>query len=354
MSAPRGANGARPDAGAAALPDLSLGAPRRVARLRWLRVALQFVVTAILLAVLWRMNGGAAMWQRLGRADPGWVAAGLVFATGAMLAGGLRWRYTAERLGVRLGMQHALREFYLSMFLNQVLPGGVGGDALRAFRHGKGVGAAAGPTGPEGAAGVGTGWPEGGAGRVGVGAAVRAVFIERLANQLVLSGCVVGSMALWPSIPGLASARHIWMPLAGVVAAVLAAGAAAFFVRRGGKLERFLGEARQAFLNGTSLPAQVGLGVLLLANCLALFYCSARALGAPVSAFYVVALVPPALFSMSIPISLGGWGLREASVVALWAMAGLPAADGLASSVLYGAIALASTLPGAAVLVADR
>jgi uncharacterized membrane protein YbhN (UPF0104 family) len=188
-----------------------------------------------------------------------------------------------------------------------------------------------------------------------VGAAVRAVFIERLANQVVLAVCVAGSMALWPLIPGVSSARHIWMPLACVVAAVLASGAVAFFVRRGGgKLERFLAEARRAFLSGTSLPAQMGLGVLLLANCLALFYCSARALGAPVSAFHVLALVPPALFSMSIPISVGGWGLREASIVALWAMAGLPAADGLASSVLYGAITLASTLPGAAVLVADR
>ncbi len=85
-----------------------------------------------------------------------------------------------------------------------------------------------------------------------------------------------------------------------------------------------------------------------------MFYCAARAVHAPLSFFHLLALVPGALFAMSIPISIGGWGLREASAVALWSMAGLSPEAAMASSVLYGLLSLLGALPGAIVLAVDR
>jgi uncharacterized membrane protein YbhN (UPF0104 family) len=304
--------------------------------LRALRVPLQLAVTAVLLVILWRLSGGQALVSRLTSADPAWVVAGLLCATLAMGFAALRWRYTAQRIGAGMSVERALREFYLAAFLNQILPGGVSGDAVRAWRHGKRAAEHE---------------------RAGVGPAVRAVIIERVANQLVMSLCMLGSLSLWPWMPGAFAAVGIWVPLVGVV--VVLAGvlvAIALFARRGtgGRIERFVRDTRLALLGRRTLLAQLGLGLLVTASCVAAFYCAARAVDATLSLFHLLALVPAALLSMTIPISIGGWGVREASTVALWSIAGLAPAEALASSILYGVLALLVSLPGAVVLMTDR
>jgi uncharacterized membrane protein YbhN (UPF0104 family) len=305
-------------------------------KLRAWRLPLQLAITVVLLGLLWRLSGGEALVDRLAGADPMWVVAGLAWGTMATICGALRWRYTVRRVGAELGGGEAIREFYLAMFLNQVLPGGVSGDAIRAWRHGR----RASRQEPRSA-----------------GPVVRAVIIERVANQMVMALCILASMALWPWMPGALAAVRIWLPLV-VAAAVIgfAVVAMALLARRGtgGAIERFFDDARQALLRGRSLPAQVAMGLIVTGCCLAMFYCAAHAVDARLSLFHLLALVPATLFAMSMPISIGGWGLREASAVALWTMAGLRAEEALASSILYGVLTLLACLPGAVVLLVDR
>jgi hypothetical protein len=58
------------------------------------------------------------------------------------------------------------------------------------------------------------------------------------------------------------------------------------------------------------------------------------------------------LMAMSVPTNIAGWGPREG--VAAWAFAleGLGAAQGIATTVVYGVMAIVATLPGAALLLA--
>jgi hypothetical protein len=48
-------------------------------------------------------------------------------------------------------------------------------------------------------------------------------------------------------------------------------------------------------------------------------------------------------------LSIGGWGLREASMVGLFALVGVPTAVSLSVSILSGLLATLVTLPGALV-----
>lgn len=303
--------------------------------LRELRAPLQVIVTVSLLVLLWQLVGGEAVLEKLAGADPVWVGAGFVFATTAMIAAAMRWRYTALCVGAALTVERSLKEFYLAGLLNQVLPGGILGDALRAWRHGKSAEHE----------------------RGGMGRAIRAVVIERMANQMAIASAVLVSLTLWTAMPGAFARVRIWAPLvcaAGLVGAMLTAIALLARRHRGGRIERFLLDSREALLRPRTMVTQLGLGFLVIGSCVAMFYCSAQAVHAPLSFFHLFALVPCALFAMSIPISIGGWGLREASAVALWAMAGLPPENALASSVLYGILALLGALPGAFVLASDR
>jgi uncharacterized membrane protein YhiD involved in acid resistance len=54
-----------------------------------------------------------------------------------------------------------------------------------------------------------------------------------------------------------------------------------------------------------------------------------------------------------IPLSIGGWGLREGAAAWAFAAAGLGAAAGVTIATLYAVLMLAAVAPGAGLLVGD-
>jgi len=64
----------------------------------------------------------------------------------------------------------------------------------------------------------------------------------------------------------------------------------------------------------------------------------------------VVLTAFPLLLSL-LPISVGGWGVREGSLIAAFALVGVPPEVALAASITFGIILLASSLPGGIVLI---
>lgn len=77
----------------------------------------------------------------------------------------------------------------------------------------------------------------------------------------------------------------------------------------------------------------------------------AKAVGveAPLSAYFVV--VPTIVFAMLIPISISGWGVREAMFAALLPLYGADREAVIAMSLLIGVCSALSTLPGAVILM---
>jgi hypothetical protein len=80
------------------------------------------------------------------------------------------------------------------------------------------------------------------------------------------------------------------------------------------------------------------------------FLIAARTAGtnAPLSRLLPLALL--VLLAMVLP-SVGGWGPREGMTAWVFGAAGLGAAQGVATAVVYGVMVLVASLPGAAVLV---
>jgi hypothetical protein len=60
----------------------------------------------------------------------------------------------------------------------------------------------------------------------------------------------------------------------------------------------------------------------------------------------LLVLVPPVMLLTTLPISIAGWGLREATMMVAFGYAGLPRADGLTVSLLYGAAIFAVGVAG--------
>jgi len=293
---------------------------------RWLRLALSWVGTAGALWLAWNLADGEAALRRLAALDSVWLAAGLVVSFLQLLFSAARWRLTARRLGLRLERGRAVREYWLAGFLNQVVPGGVGGDLLRAWRH----------------------RDSDTAGEPALLPALRAVAIERLAGWLALLPCAAAGALLW--LPPPAGPLFAAAALGGLLL-LLAAPALARLLPRLPALGVLLTDMGRALLARDVLPVQLLLSAAILATYLLVFACAAAAVGVAMDPLFLLTGVPLVLLSMALPISVAGWGLREAAAAGLWGVAGAGAEAGLAASLAYGLIVLLASLPGAFVLL---
>jgi glycosyltransferase 2 family protein len=310
------------------------------------------VSLAFLAGVFWFLDAGALL-ARLGRMHPGWALLAVGISVGQVALLAWRWSFTARRLGIPLPFTLALREYYLGIFLNQVLPGGVVGDAARAWRH-AGSGRGSGSGSPGGAPGSATGGASaGGTQPTPKGSALRGVILERATAQVIMTGVALASAAVLlvgppPSPPLL---------LGAATALLLTLGTAGFLLRsfrplpsRASLAGRFHDDARRAVLAPGALAFHLLTGFLAVASYLAVFLAAGRAVGVATPLLQLLPLVAPVLMTMLLPLSVAGWGLREGAAAALWGMVGLSMAEGVLVSMAYGVLVLVSSLPGGLVL----
>ena len=93
---------------------------------------------------------------------------------------------------------------------------------------------------------------------------------------------------------------------------------------------------------------------LAVVGHLATFWVAARTAGVDTSSARLLPLALVVLVAMSIPANIAGWGPREGVAAWLFAAAGLGAAAGVTTAVVYGVMALVAALPGVVVLLTDR
>jgi len=104
--------------------------------------------------------------------------------------------------------------------------------------------------------------------------------------------------------------------------------------------------ARRAALAATSLLSPL--------CAIACFYVAGRALGLPYGPLAYLVMVPPALVLSALPVSVAGWGVREGTLVGLFALAGADKAAVLTLSLAYGIMVIMASLPGLAIFLGAR
>lgn len=292
------------------------------------------IVSAALLAAVALWVEPAAILAEVKRFAPEWVLAALAISVLQVMLSAWRWQFTAGRVDVPLRFRYALREYYLALLVNQLLPGGVLGDAGRAHRHARQ------------AASKGSAW--------------RAVVIERASGQMavvVLTLVALTASPLWHAALG---GPLLFGLVVGVAALLLAAIALGVWCRspKGPALPQWciaLGrDVRRGLLARRAWPLQLASSLAIVLSYGGVMVCAARAMGSEMPVFDLLALTPVLLLAMLVPLSIAGWGLREGAAAAIWVLVGLPAAQGVAISLAYGVLVLLSSLPGIWVALAKR
>lgn len=258
--------------------------------------------------------------------DPGWLIFALLVSLAQTALSAWRWRFTAHRLGLELAPGRALADYYLAGFINQVLPGGVVGDAWRAQRHARRSGQ--------------------------TGVAWRAVILERASGQLVVVALAALVVTLYPPwregfAPALLAAG-LGLALVVVFGALLARR----LRDRAGWLAQIGPDLRRALLARRAWPVQLASSIAIVVSYLLVFAAGARGIGVELPLVQLMMMALPALLAMLVPVSVAGWGLREGAAGAVWLISGLPPEQGVAVSITYGVLVLLASLPGVLVLLA--
>ena len=293
-----------------------------------LRRALRIAGTLSLLALTALWVDLDAVLNELRRAEPLPLALALALSVPLVLVLAGRWSFTARRMGVDMPFSVAVGEYYVSTLLNKVLPGGVLGDVGRAMRGGL--------RNPE-----------------AKGVAVRSVVLERVSGQVALWSIVGVGLVVWGADEGLrvASALGGLLVLA-IAVAVLAPRIPGFDESRIGRgWAKVMGEARQSFVDRGAWAVQLSLSVLSVVILMATYAACAAAVGVSAETSQLLMIAPVLLAVSSLPLSIGGWGIREVTSAALFEMTGLDPASGVAASAAFGAINLVASLPGVIVLL---
>jgi uncharacterized membrane protein YbhN (UPF0104 family) len=296
---------------------------------RFGRSSLRLAAGVTLLWFLWRQVGAAPFEDGLRAVTWQAVLAAVTLTVLTTVCSAWRWRVVARALGVDIGLPGAVGAYYRSLFLNSVLPGGVLGDVHRAVTHGRRAG--------------------------DVVRGLRAVAWERLWGQVIQAVVTVVVLLTLPS-PVRPAVPYV---LAGAAAV---AGCAALIVRRAARRGRprlaraaraVSADLRCGLLARGVWPQLTLASVLVVAGHTVTFVIAARAAGCTAPLGELVAALMVVQTAVVIPLSIGGWGLREGAAAWVFAAAGLGAAAGVTVATLYAVLMLAAVAPGASLLVGD-
>lgn len=287
---------------------------------RILLSTIKILISAALLYFSLRKVNLYDLAARLHADSLGWIALAIAVTFLQIFVGVLRWREISAECGAPLGAQQAMRFNLIGTFFNQTLPSSIGGDAVRLWLVAR----------------AGAGWR----------AATYSIFVDRAIGLIALAVIIVASL---PWSLRLISDPHGQSALLLVDFAALGAGAG--FLVLGALpwpwLKRWWAThhihacaviANRVMFSRKHGPKVAILSLLVHVLTVVIAWCVVKSIAAPVQFGQVFQLVPPVMLITMLPISIAGWGVREASMGLAFGYAGLISNEGVNVSLLYGAV----------------
>jgi uncharacterized membrane protein YbhN (UPF0104 family) len=277
----------------------------------------------------------SSAWRQTTSQDPSLVALAAAILLIQLGLGGVRWFVILRSLGAGSSLGETLKLFYVSIFFNSCVLSGIGGDLVRTWLSYRS--------------------------HTSAKVAVTSVVLDRVAALAAVALLVLVTAPILLSRIGVSVSTMVPVVLSagGLVGIVVAAQLDRLPERalrlRGVNLMRELGASiRTVFLRPASaLPllavATAGQCAMAVAT-----YALAVSLRLDLSFLECLALMQPVTLLANLPISIGGWGVRETAMITLLGMVGVPSSSALVLSIQLGLLTLVISLPGGLVWLALR
>jgi uncharacterized protein (TIRG00374 family) len=258
--------------------------------------------------------------------DKAITLAAVLVALQALLAA-IRWHLILRYLGIVIAFVRSVQIYWIGMFTSALLPGGVAGDGLRIWMLVR--------SGSE------------------LSPSVNSVLLDRLAALASLLLLVAVGL---PWVDDRIAASYIRLSVAiALLTGLVTAFAIVFWIRVPQHWLRFrvVRAAMTLFIDFRTLCKSpllaadiICISILSFILALSAIFILFRSLGASVGLIDTMALSSLVILAASLPISIGGWGVREGTMVGLFGIIGVPPATSLAVSVVLGLLSAAVSMPG--------
>ncbi|HSO95043.1 MAG TPA: lysylphosphatidylglycerol synthase transmembrane domain-containing protein [Acidimicrobiia bacterium] len=306
----------------------------------WVRL-LRLAVSAGLLAFLITKIDFEDMVPQ-NRSLPGTIAflvTGILLMGFSLILAAWRWQRVLDVFDVHVPLRRLVSHYFAGQFVGNVLPSTVGGDVLRVTRTARDIGA-----------------PD---------VAFASVVLERLTGFVALPFLLFLGFVADPS---LFTAPHAWIALltggatiAMLVVIIVVAGhpnVAGRFTEHENWM-RYIGAIHVGIdrlrRDPRDAAAALGAAVAYQFVVVSAVYCAVHTVGLTVPNAAVLAYVPAVAMAQVLPISVGGFGLREGMLALLLHPLGAETSQAVAVGLLWYAMMLIVSLGGApAFAIGDR
>jgi uncharacterized protein (TIRG00374 family) len=308
---------------------------------RYGMLVLKLAVSIVLLALLFSWVDISALWQTARRASLPWLAVALGLYTINMIATSWRWYLLLEAQKVRIGKRSLFGSLLVAAFFNNFLPSNIGGDVIRISDTAKRAGSKTLATTIV---------------LVDRGLGLMALVFVAAIGATVAVATQHGAMLIWPS--------WLW---AGFLAGVAVAGPAIFAPEAFSRLlrpltifhaewvEKRIEKLTHALGRFRDSPGPVlacfGAAIFVQATMVVFYFAVAYALRLNVALWDLSVIVPISFVVQMLPISFGGFGVREAAFSIYFIGIGQPKEAAIAMSLIAQALIMLFSLTGAAVYV---
>ena len=287
---------------------------------RILLSTIKILISAALLYLALRKANFADLASRIDVTSLGWIGIAIAASFLQIFVGVLRWCEVSAECGAPLATKQAMRFNVIGTFFNQTLPSSIGGDAVRLLLVAR----------------AGAGWR----------AATYSIFVDRAIGLIALAIIIVASL---PWSYTLIGDPHGRSALLLVDCAALAGGIGFLILGRlhWPWLKRWWGThhlhacaviANRVIFSRERGPKIAVLSVLVHVLAVFIAWCVVQSIGAPVTFGQIFQLIPPVMLITMLPISIAGWGVREATMGLAFGYAGLMTNEGINVSLLFGAV----------------
>ena len=289
---------------------------------KFLLTCFKIVISAALLYAALRKTDFIGLSERFDWSSVGWLGLGIICGLLQVLVGGIRWQPVSATCDAPITLRQASRYNLIGSFFNQTLPSSIGGDAVRLWLLLR----------------VGVGWR----------AATYSIFVDRAIGLIALALLVVASLPWSYSLISDPAGRTALL-----IVDVISLSAGAGFLMIGWLPWHFLKHGRlthhiyacSRIANRLIFNIPLGLRITVYSLsihllAIAVAWCVIRSIDAQVSYGQIFLLIPPVMLITLLPVSIAGWGLREATMGLAFGYAGLSTYEGVNVSLLFGGIFL--------------
>jgi glycosyltransferase 2 family protein len=311
---------------------------------RYLVLALKIVVSIVLLSLLFSKIDVARLWAIARRASLRWFAVALAIYALNMIASTWRWHLLLRTQEVNLRRRWLFGSFLVASFFNNFLPSNIGGDVIR------------------------------------ISDTARAARSRTLAATVVLMDRVLGLMALiFVAAVGASAAGAVhptalpiwpmWLwagLLAGAAASAPAVLAPVGFSRLlqpltvfhpewvGGRIDTLIEVLTRFRARPGTLARCFATAVFVQGTMVIFYFAITYAMHLNVALSDIAVIVPISFVVQMLPVSFGGFGVREATFSIYFSRIGQPIESAIAMSLIGQALIILFSLTGAAIYVSRR